>query len=61
MIGLKRCREAAGLTQAELGRRLGITRAAVYCWESGTNWPSAYWLPLISEILGCSIDELFKE
>ena len=32
---IKRLREARGLSQAELGRRLGVTRAAVQKWENG--------------------------
>jgi transcriptional regulator with XRE-family HTH domain len=32
-------REAAGLTKAELARRLGVDRGTVLRWESGTNRP----------------------
>ena len=61
MKGLKRCREAAGLSQTELAAALGLTRAAVSGWEAGYTSPTAAKLPEIARLLGCSIDDLFKE
>ena len=53
-------REAAGLSQSELGRRMGLSRATISQWESGINWPSARVLPQLAKELGCSIEELFR-
>ncbi|MBR2697535.1 MAG: helix-turn-helix transcriptional regulator [Clostridia bacterium] len=61
MKGLKRCREAAGLSQPQLAAALGLTRMAVSAWETGTALPQADKLPAIARVLGCSIDELFRE
>lgn len=61
MKGLKRCREAAGISVDGLAGRLGVTRQCVYLWESGERLPAADKLPAIARVLGCSIDDLFKE
>ena len=34
-------REAAGVTAAEVASSLGVTRSAVWMWETGTRRPSA--------------------
>lgn len=39
---VKRVREAAGLTQTQLGERLGVTKGNVSGWENGRHEPS-YW------------------
>lgn len=59
--GLRFYRQRAGLTQAELAERLNTNRASVIAWESGSTWPSAATLPLIANVLQCSIDELYNE
>lgn len=59
--GLRFYRQRAGLTQAELAERLNTNRASVIAWESGSTWPSAATLPLIANVLLCSIDELYSE
>ena len=59
--GLRRRRREMGMSSPELARALGCTAAAVSSWERGETLPSADRLPEISRILGCSIDELFRE
>lgn len=59
LLGLRVRRKAAGLTQAELGDRLGCSHAAVGMWERGEMLPAADKLPELARVLGCSIDELF--
>lgn len=61
MYGLKRERKRAGLTAAELAKKLGCTFRAVYDWEAGYYWPRAELLPQIAAALGCTIDDLFRE
>ena len=51
-------REALGLTQAELGRLLGVSGKAVSKWENGQITPKSTMLTRLAEILGMSIDEL---
>ena len=57
--GLQPRRKRAGLTQAELAEALGVERATVGMWETGTSWPSARVLPDLADLLCCSIDELY--
>ena len=59
MEGLRAMRKAAGLSMAELGKRLGVSAQAVARWENGTAWPSAWHIPRIAEILGCSMAQLY--
>ena len=56
---IKELREKANISQAELARRLGVTRAAVLFMESADNYPMAWRLPEIADAIGCSIDALF--
>ncbi len=59
MKGMATCRKAAGLTQAAFAEAIGVSQAAVACWEAGTKFPSADKLPVIAKTLGCSIDALY--
>lgn len=52
-------RTAHRLTQEEVAHHLGITKAAVSKWECGQSMPDISMLPLIAELYGVSIDELF--
>ena len=59
MMGIKQCREAAGMYQEDLGRILGVTRQTVSMWETGKAWPSANMLPRIARALNCRIEDLY--
>ncbi len=52
-------RELLGLTQAELGKRIGVTGAAVCHWEGGKRTPYVSELPKIAQALRTTIVELF--
>lgn len=52
-------RKNAGLTQEQLGDKLGISYQAVSKWENGVSCPDISTLPLIADIFGTTIDELF--
>ena len=54
-------RMEAGLSQEELGARLGISGQAVSKWEQGVTAPDLSVLPLLSELFGVTIDSLFRE
>lgn len=55
---IKQLREAAGLTQRELGERIGISGPAVAMWETGENRPSLTNLEKLADVLGVSIDAI---
>lgn len=51
-------RKRAGMTQGDLGRRLGVTASSVSSYESGEYSPSTECLVEIAKIGGTSIDWL---
>lgn len=53
---LKNLRLAAGLTQAQLAKKLGLHRVAVTCWETGTRTPSRHAYAL-ARILGPEVHQ----
>lgn len=55
---IKQLREAAGLSQRELGERIGVSGPAVAMWESGENRPSLTNLEKLADVLGVSIDAI---
>lgn len=52
-------RERAGLTKTQLADRLGVDLSTVCKWETGENRPMADGLLQLSDLFGCTIDELF--
>ena len=52
-------RQRAGLSQAELAKKVGVTQGAVAHYEAHGRYPAADKLPAIADALECSIDELF--
>lgn len=59
---LANLRRKAGLTQIDLARQLGYrTQSVVSAWESGERTPPTRILPKLAEVLGCTIDDLFRE
>ena len=46
------------LTQADLGRRLGVTRSAVNAWEMGVAVPATKYLVALVELFNVSADYL---
>ena len=55
---IKQLREARGWTQAELARRLNISRNGVNTWEQGLSMPSPHFLVELAKIFSVSIDVL---
>lgn len=53
-------RKQKGLTQAELGDRLGVTFQAVSKWERGETLPDTVLLPGLANILETSVDLLLS-
>ena len=52
-------RKKQGLTQEQLAQRLGLTNQSVSKWESGQCCPDISLIPLLADIFGITIDELF--
>ena len=53
-----RLRKQRGMTQEELGERIGISGQAVSKWENDASMPDVGVLVELSEILGVTLDEL---
>lgn len=55
---IKELREQKLFTQAELARKLGITRSSVNAWEMGISVPSTQYIVELSNVFGVSTDYL---
>ena len=55
---IKALQEARGWTQAELARRMNITRNGVNSWEQGLSMPSPACLVDLSKVFSVSTDYL---
>lgn len=53
-------REKKSLSQSELGEKLGVTNKAVSKWENGVSYPSTKLMLPLAEILGVTIEDLYK-
>ena len=56
---IRQLRFKAGLTQEQLAERMGIGAQSVSKWENAVSMPDITSLPLLAEIFGVSIDDLF--
>ena len=63
MIGasIAALRKRIGLTQAELAEKLNISHKTISKWENGQGYPDITHLPMISKLLGVSIDDLLVD
>lgn len=57
-MGYRSARLAAGMSVREAAKRLSVTDAAVYMWETGQMNPRTDRLPEIASVYGVSVDEL---
>ena len=55
---IKIIREHSGITQAELARRLGLTRSSVNSWEMGLSVPSTSYIIELAKLFDLSTDYL---
>ena len=53
-------RKKSGLSQEELANKLGVTFQAVSKWELAKSAPDISFLPIMADVFGCSIDDLFS-
>ncbi|MEG2608972.1 MAG: helix-turn-helix transcriptional regulator [Lachnospiraceae bacterium] len=54
-------RKSKGLSQDELGEKLGVSRQTISKWELAQSYPDFQRLVLLSDYLGLSLDELVKD
>ena len=54
-------RKARGLTQDEFASAVGVSRQAVYKWESGQSYPEVAKLLEIKLLFNISIDDLLDD
>ena len=54
-------RKLKGLTQDEFASAVGVSRQAVYKWESGQSYPEVPKLLEMKLLFGISIDDLLDE
>lgn len=57
---VRRRREAAGMTQAELGELVGATRQTIIAIEAEKYAPSLELAFRLARNFGCPVDELFQ-
>mgnify|MGYP001070676323 CR=1 FL=1 len=53
-------RKDKGLTQEQLGEKLGVTNKTISRWENGNYMPDVEMLSLLSKEFGVSINELIS-
>ncbi|MEV5069775.1 helix-turn-helix transcriptional regulator [Microbacterium sp. LMI12-1-1.1] len=56
---IRAVREAAGITQAELARRIGVTRQTLIAIEQGKYSPTLELAFQLSRAFGVGLDDLF--
>lgn len=58
---IKELRLRAGLTQAQLAKKMNVDQSCVSLWESGKTSPAKKLLRKLAKVLGVPLDELLKE
>lgn len=57
-ITLKAARVNAELTQQEMAEAIGVSKMTVNAWENGLRAIKPAYLPMISQVTGCPINDL---
>lgn len=55
---LKEIRRQKGMTAEDVAKEIGVTQAAVTNWETGSRRPNLDMLIKLTEVFGCTADEL---
>lgn len=53
-------RKDAGMTQEDLANQIGVSAQAVSKWETGVSMPDILLLPVIAEVFGITVDEIYS-
>ena len=57
---IKAYRNEKNLSLKEFGKLIGVSAQAVCKWEQNTCYPDIIFLPRLTSILGCKIDDFFN-
>lgn len=57
---IKEYRYQNHLTQAGFGKRIGVSAQAISKWERGDCYPDITLLPLLAQMLSCSVNDFFE-
>ena len=60
-MAIKALREAKGYSPGELAQMMGVSRPAVVKWETGKSSPRSDKLPLLAQILGVEVGQLYTQ
>ena len=60
MLYIKKRREEKMISQTQLAQKLGVNQNTVSQWETGRSTPPLDKLIMMSELFGCTLDELVK-
>lgn len=55
------CRRRAGLTQAQLAEKLGVTNKAVSKWETGKAKPATSLIRKLAVVYGLTVEQLLNK
>ena len=58
---IKELRLEKGISQAALGKAIGVSQKAVDFWERAVNEPKASYIMALVEFFGISFDEFFAD
>ena len=58
---IKELRVERGLSQAQLGKGMGVSQKAIDYWERSVNEPKASYVILLVNFFGISFDEFFYD
>ena len=56
---IKQLRKEAGLTQSELGKKIGVVKQTISSWENNISEPNSEILTALSKLFGVSISQLY--
>lgn len=57
---IRQLRESYGLSQAELARKLDVTRSSINAWESGLSTPTTQYIVALAKLFHVSADYLLE-
>jgi len=57
-VGVRKCRRKAGMSQAVLAEKTGVSRQTIVSWERGSVQPRARHLAVVAAALNVSVAEL---
>lgn len=60
-IRLRRLMLARGMSQADIARKMGVSRSCVHGWYWGPNEPNIDTLKRLRRVLNCTWDDLLGE